>query len=639
MPASPPHPDDTGINPSPEPRFADVLHTRLARRNFLLGAAALGAAHASASRAAAASTLTFTELPLHAPAPDHAVAEGYEARVLIRWGDPVLPDAPAFDPARQSGVAQARQFGYNCDFQAFLPLPRGSDASGHGLLWVNHEYIESFMIFPGLPEKGAALKVTREQVDIEIQAVGGSVVEVIRENGQWKTVLGPRNRRLTGDTPVRLSGPAAGDTRMRTSADPAGILVAGTFANCSGGVTPWGTVLTCEENFDLSFIGDGAKSPEAAGYKRIGLTGQPRAGWGRFHDRFNVEREPNEPNRFGWVVEVDPYDPASTPVKRTALGRFKHEAANTALTADGRLAVYSGDDQRFEYLYRFVTRDVFNPADRAANRDLLDYGTLSVARFGDDGTVTWLPMVFGSGPLTEANGFRGQADVVIDARRAADLLKATPMDRPEDVEPSPVTGKVYVVLTNNTARKPEQTDRANPRARNACGQILEMIPPLVNGKVDHGADVFAWEMFLLAGDPSVAEHQARYGGPLSASGWLACPDNIAFDGAGRLWIASDQGYEQSAFNIGDGLWACDTEGPGRAVTRMFYRVPAGAEMCGPSFTPDSRTLFVAVQHPGTDVEGASRDHPATRWPDFAEDAPPRPATVVITRRDGGIIGG
>jgi secreted PhoX family phosphatase len=326
------------------------------------------------------------------------------------------------------------------------------------------------------------------------------------------------------------------------------------------------------------------------------------------------------------------------PVKRTALGRFKHEGAETALTPDGRLVVFSGDDQRNEYLYRFVSRDQVNLTDRAANRDLLDHGTLSVARFSDGGSMDWLNLVFGEGPFTAANGFQSQADVVIDIRRAADLVKATPMDRPEDVEANHANGKVYVVLTNNSARRADKLDAVNARPNNTTGQIVELIPPTINGKPDHGAPSFRWEMFLMAGNPADPTHKAKYGEGLSASGWLACPDNIAFDQLGRMWIASDQGEAQQKFGIGDGIWACDTEGPGRAVTRMFYRTPTGGEMCGPAFAPDNRSFFVAVQHPAGDDTGSSYDTPSSRWPDFRDDMPPRPAVVVITKDDGGVIG-
>lgn len=634
-----PDQDDASVNRSPERPFATIMQVRLARRGVmrsLLGGAVGMALPAAAARSAEGSSLTFPET---APGvrPDHAVAEGYSTQVLIRWGDPILPDAPAFDPAHQNAAAQAGQFGVNNDFLVFLPLPFGSTGSDHGLLWLNHEYPQAHMMFPGLVEKGSETQVTREQVDIEMRAVGGSLMEIRRQAGAWTVVRGPLNRRVTAETPIRIAGPAAGHKRMQTSYDPTGTQARGTLANCAGGTTPWGTVLTAEENFDAVFMGPANTGPEAGNFARIGLRGRPRQGWGRFHDRFDLAKEPNEPNRFGWIVEIDPRDPASVPIKRTALGRFRHEGAETTLSADGRVVLYSGDDQANEYLYRFITRDRFNPDNRAANRDLLDHGTLSVARFLDDGTLVWERLVFGEGPLTPANGFHSQADVVIETRRAADLLKATPMDRPEDVETNRVNGKVYVALSNNRERT--TPDKANPRPRNTFGHIVELAPPLVAGRPDHGADRFTWDIFLLAGDPGNAEHQARYGGPVSASGWLACPDNIAFDGSGRIWIATDQGAVQQRLGIGDGIWAADTEGPGRAIPRRFFRAPTGAEVCGPAFTPDSRTFFVAVQHPAGDDRDASFDAPTTRWPDFQDGTPPRSAVVVITKNDGGVIGG
>lgn len=454
--------DAIGVNASPEPRFEAVLTRRGLLRGLMAAPALAGAGIAPAS-AASGSTLRFKEIA-HGPQKDHAVAEGYSARVLILWGDPVLPGAPAFDPRKQTAAAEAMQFGTNNDYQAFMPLPMGSQSSDHGLLWLNHEYPQSNMMFPGLGEKGSAAKVCAEQVGVEIQAIGGSVVEIRREAGDWKVVMGPN--------------------------------------------------------------------------------------------------------------------------KRTALGRFKHEAAECALAADGRVVVYSGDDQRNEYLHRFVSRDRVNLADRAVNRDILDHGIASVARFNDNGTVDWMPLVFGEGPFTAANGFNSQADVVIDIRRAADLVRATPMDRPEDVEANHANGRVYMVLTNNSARRADNVDAVNSRPNNTTRQIVEMIPPTVDGKSDYAAASFKWEVFLMAGNPAEPAHKAKYGGELSASGWLACPDNVAFDKMGRMWIASDQGEAQQRFGIGDGIWACDTEGAGRAVTRMFYRTSTGAEICGPAFAPD-----------------------------------------------------
>jgi secreted PhoX family phosphatase len=635
--------DDGPANPSSEPAFGEIVAAHLSRRDLLKGAAATLAAGlfgntlvGCASLAEDAPPLAFTEVT-PGPQPDHAVARGYTAQVLVRWGDKVLPGAPDFEVRRQSVAAQARQFGYNCDFIAYAPLPAGSNASDRGLLWVNHEYTALHMMFPGQDRKTMTATATREMADIELAAHGGSVIEVRRSGGRWQVVEGSRYaRRITAlETPIRLSGPAAGHDRLKTNADRSGRRVIGMLNNCAGGWTPWGTVLSAEENFNMYFGGDVARTPEARNYERYGFAANSRYAFSRFHHRFNVEKEPNEANRFGWVVEIDPYDPQSMPVKRTALGRFKHEGATVWVNPDGRVTVYSGDDQAGDYVYKFVSRGRYDSRDRAANRDLLDEGTLYAARFSDDGTVRWLPLVHGEGPLTAANGFHSQADVLIETRRAADLLKATPMDRPEDVETNPVTGRAYVILTNNTRRKPEEVNRANPRAANAWGQILELIPPGTGRAADHTALEHRWDVFLVAGP---LDRGGRYGKGISAAGWLACPDGMAFDGRGRLWIASDQGGAQSKFRIGDGLWATETIGPGRAATRYFYRAPTGAELTGPCFTPDDRTLFVAVQHPAADDPGSSFDRPSTRWPDFRDDMPPRPSVVAITKDDGGIIG-
>ena len=304
--------------------------------------------------------------------------------------------------------------------------------------------------------------------------------------------------------------------------------------------------------------------------------------------------------------------------------------------------IYSGDDARFDYVYRFVSSETYRPGDKAHNMRLLSEGTLSVARFNEDGSVQWLPLVFGEGSLTPANGFASQAHVLIDARLAGDALKATRMDRPEDVQPVPGTGKVYINLTNNDVRRPEELDKANPRPKNEFGHIIEMTAP--GG--DHTAAKFAWDMLIKCGDPKIAEVGALWNPATSSNGWFACPDNFAVDAQGRLWVATDQGTLWSEkTGKADGLYAVGTEGETRGLSKLFFRCPVGAEMCGPCFTPDGETVFVAVQHPATDGvknwkpfgRELTFEDPATRWPDFKPDMPPRPSVVAIRKQGGGKI--
>jgi len=637
-------------NPSTAPRMAALIEQRLSRRGALFGALAAGLvapfgaeaqtrAHSTGNTPGAGpSTLSFPELR-HQMAAGDAVAEGHRIQTVIRWGDPILAEAPEFDPLKQTAEAQARQFGANNDFLDFRPLPRGSNSSDHGLLVVNHEYTSAHIMFPGLGAGTVAARrgMTDDMLRVEMMAHGGAVVEIRRDGDEWEVVKDSRyNRRITLATPMRISGPAAGDARMKTSADPAGLRVLGMMNNCAGGNTPWGTVLTCEENTNFYFGGAAAETgAQAAQYKRHGIQRNAFNAWGRVDPRFDLDQEPNEPNRFGWVVEFDPYDPESVPVKRTALGRFKHEGCTHAINPDGRVVFYQGDDERFEYVYKFVTARPWNPQDLAANRDLLDEGTLFVARFEADGSMRWLPLTHGEGPLTPVNGFASQADVLIEARRAADLLGATPMDRPEDVETNPVTGRVYVMCTNNDRRPADRVNAANPRPRNIHGHVVEIIPPGAGtAQVDHAATEARWGLFLAAGKPGI-DAGTQYHRATSTEGWLSCPDNCAFDAKGRIWIATDGA--DSAAGIADGLYAADTMGPGRALTRLFYQAPRGAEVCGPCFTPDGSTIFLAIQHPGED-SGSSFDRPSTRWPDFAEAMPPRSAVIAIRRIGGGPIG-
>ena len=652
-----------GSNRSDNPTMGEIIARRFSRRDIMKGALAATAITATVSpmallaadraRAQDATKFNFTEIEAGVDETHH-VAEGYDADVLIRWGDPLFPDSPEFDPMNQTADAQSKQFGYNNDFLGLIAVPGAEDDPDRMLLVANHEYTTEELMFPGLGQQDVEdvgfKGMTPELVSIEMMAHGGAVVEVRRgADGKWSVVKdSPFNRRITAETEMDLTGPAAGSDKLKTSADPTGTKVLGMLNNCAGGVTPWGTWLSGEENFHGYFLGEeageteteGAEDPDKILYERYGVPGSAYA-WGQFHDRFNVTKEPNEPNRFGWIVEIDPTDAGSTPKKRTALGRCKHEGAAGVINKDGRYVIYTGDDERFDYVYKFVTAGTVNPDDRAANLNLLDEGTLYVARFSEDGKLTWLPLVHGQGALTEANGFRDQADVLIFARRAADYLEATKMDRPEDIEANPTTGKVYVILTNNTRRKPEEVNAANPRPENAFGHIIEMMAP--DG--DHAATEFTWEILVRCGDPSVAEVGATFNPATSQNGWFGMPDNCVVDSDGRLWISTD-GNSGKATGRSDGLWAMETEGEERATSKHFFRCPAGAELCGPIFTPDVTALFVGVQHPGEGGEDwpafgrpSTFEDPATRWPDFKEGVPPRPAVVVITKQGGGKIAG
>jgi uncharacterized protein len=634
------------------PTFGDILNQRLGRRDAIrnlatasiLSVATPVYAQNTKSTTSVKMSRGFQEIERGADETHH-VAAGYRADVLIRWGDPITETAPQFDPFKQTASAQEQQFGYNNDYLGFVQL---SEASG--VLCVNHEYTNSSMMHPGVGRSdgnGYNIPYTKDMADIELAASGLSFVELERNGNKWQLAKPGRfNRRLSMRSgEFEITGPAAGHGRLKTAADPRASLIIGTMNNCGGGMTPWGTYLSGEENIDVYFSGAlAADSPEKQNHDTMGVTSRTSSQFHKYDPRFDISMTPNEPNRFGWVVEVDPLDPTWRAKKRTALGRFKHEGAETILNKNGSIVIYMGDDQQFECLYRFVTKQSFNPSNRLANRDLLDEGTLSAARFDADGTLLWLPLIFGQGPLTPANGFQSQADVVIEARKASRLLGATRMDRPEDVEPNPRNGKVYVMLTNNKKRTTETIDAANPRAENVFGHIVEL--ETING--DHAADKMRWSVLVKCGDPAEPVHNAKWHDAISPNGWFAAPDNCAVDPTGRLWVATDQGSNWNATGSADGIWALDTEGATRGLAKMFFRCPIGAEMCGPRFTADGKTLFVAVQHPGTDGmkenDNFGRyptfEDPGTRWPNPADSKlPPQPAVVVITKDDGGIIGG
>ena len=585
-------------------------------------------AHAQSGSQSGASLLGFQGL-VPSLADEVRVPPGYTAQVLLRWGDPVghPSGSPAFKPdASNSAAEQAVQAGMHHDGMSYFPLPGSTTASGasdHGLLALNHEYTDEALLHAnGGRDWGV------EQAQKSMQAVGVSVTEVRRDGSEWKVVRPSRYaRRVTLTTPCLISGPAAGYTLLRTAQDPHGTTVLGTMMNCANGWTPWGSYLTCEENFQ-AYFGATGKLDTTPMQQRYGI-GQASYPHFRLDARFDLAKTPNEANRFGWVVEIDPFDPAAPPVKRTAMGRFKHEAAVPHTGADGRVAFYMSDDEPFEYLYKFVTASAVKPGGATANRHLLDEGALYVARFDDNGRGTWLPLVQGTGPLTAVNGFPDQATVLIHARRAADLVGATTMDRPEGCAVHPATHDVFIACTNNPARgRPgakEGSNAANPRTSNFFGHILR----LREDANAAGATRFRWNFFALAGDPALTEPQFK--GNIKGDAF-GSPDNLYLDARGVLWIQTDMSGsligKPPYANLGNNqVLAAD---PQTGEVRRFLTVPRGAEATGCVLTPDARTMFLNIQHPG--------ESQASSWPDGVAGGRPRSATVVVRRLDGGVIG-
>lgn len=614
-----------------EPEFNRLIEADLSRRGFLkgVGAASMVAFFAASpvAQAVAAATrplLGFQAVPASV-ADTIVVPPGYKAEVLIAWGDALFPDAPAFSQ-NNDAKAQSRQFGDNNDGMSFFSL--GPDRA---LLAVNNEYTNYEYLFADGGKALSAGAVAKAQA-----AHGVSLVELVRKDGKWQAnPKGALNRRITATTPMTLSGPAAGHALLKTQADPEGRTALGTFNNCSNGQTPWGTYLTCEENFN-GYFGSEGKPAQDKRAARYGLAAEDAGfAWHKFDERFDLARHPNEPHRFGWVVEIDPLDPASTPKKRTALGRFKHENAAFTVNKDGRAVVYLGDDERGEHIYRFVSKNRVAPGNDPANRDLLDEGTLYVARFeareGElKGTGLWLPLVHGQHGLTRENGFADQGEVLIFAREAATRLGATTMDRPEWVAVHPHRAEIYCTLTNNKNRgikENQPLDGANPRAENPYGQIIRWRPM----GDDHGSDSFEWDLFLLAGNPGVHKEGLMAGSAnIHPDNMFNSPDGIGFDEAGRLWIQTDGDYsnEKQFAGMGNNQMLCAD--PASGEVRRFLTGPVACEITGLTFSPDWRTMFVGVQHPGE--EGAP-----SHFPDGGT-AIPRSAVLRITRDDGGIIG-
>ena len=644
------------------------------------------------------------------------LASGYTASVLLRLGDPIAAGVPAYrNDGTDAPSTFAWRMGDHHDGIHFFPMgPDGrysATASDRGLLVQNHEAITPMFLHPnGVSTSGSGASQVRTSADEvlrEFYVHGVSVVEVFRNaNGTWTYKQDSGfNRRVHTLTDCVISGPCARTSYMVTRFSPDGSRTRGTVNNCAHGYTPWGTYLACEENWAGYFRRIAATdnprraAKEVTAFARYGVAGNGREVWAtvtpdtsdNLYGRWNAEATGtsaaqdyrNAPNTFGWNVEIDPFNPNAPVKKRTAMGRIAHEGAWVARPVAGRpIVFYMGCDSRNEYIYKYVSNANWDPADAtrgiAAGDKYLDDGKLYVARFNADGTGQWLELRFGTNNVTAAYTpypFSDQADVLIATRLAADAAGATKMDRPEWGAVDPVTGAVYMTLTNtNASNRPlSQTDAANPRHYNDVragstnqfgnpnGHIIRWLEP--NG--DPAATTFSWDIYLFGARATANADNVNLSG-LTADNDFSSPDGLWFSSRGVCWIQTDDGAYTDVTNcmllaalpgtVNDGATKTisnqDSTGttrqqatrigaaPTTAWLRRFLVGPKDCEITGITETPDGQTIFVNIQHPGEDTPAAQIANPAawtSHWPDGGS-ARPRSATIAITRNGGGVIG-
>ncbi|MEL7469254.1 MAG: PhoX family phosphatase [Pseudomonadota bacterium] len=612
---------------SPRPEECDfdrVVESAISRRGFLsvlaVGTATfLTGTSALTGRAdAAADRFGFAQVAANGN-DDITLPEGFTSSPVVNWGDALWSDAPEFDwSVRGTAEQQKMAFGDNNDGMSVMTI------GDKTVLVINQEYTNRDI---ANAHRESKLPETDDDVLKGMLAHGVTIVEIAETDSGWGIVKdSPLNRRITPQTEMEITGPAAGHDLMKTAADATGTKSLGTWNNCANGETPWGTYLACEENFNGYFRSADKDMEVPAALKRYGV-GVDDWGyaWAQIDDRFDISKTPNEPNRAGYVVEIDPSDPTSTPKKRTALGRFKHENADVVVNKDGKVVVYMGDDERGEFLYRYVSNGVYSAG--GSTDDLLVDGKLYAAVFSDDGRGKWAE-------LSEAATGMSAAEIAVHSRIAGSKVGATTMDRPEWVTSNPNKAEVYVALTNNKNRgiKPNKggdetpVGGPNPRAENKYGQIVRWMPD----NEDHTAEGFDWNIFVLAGNPAVHSDDKAGSPNVNAGNMFNSPDGIAFDSKGILWIQTDGNYKNEGDFEGQGNNQMLAADPETGEIRRFLVGPVSCEITGLSFSPDRKTMFVGVQHPGE--KGF-----ASHWP-FGGDTVPRSGVVAVKRDDGGVIG-
>ncbi len=619
--------DETHYPRHGETDFEKLVEKMMSRRGFLSRGAAFAATAFVMSAGgvdplsafANADRFGFEAVPANTR-DTITVPKGYSWHVVARWGDPMWTKGPEFDHAtRGTGASQELAFGDNNDGMSLF------QAGGRNVLAVNNEYANVAIIHGGA---GGGKPQTTDDVRKSKAAHGVSIVEITQKGGKWSIVKDSSyNRKITPDTPMELTGPARGHALMKTAADPNGVKSLGTWFNCGNGATPWGTYLTCEENFNGYFSSSDPEvkiSPEA---RRYGL-GVRDWGyrWAMADERFDIAKHPNEPNRAGYIVEIDPLDPESTPKKRTALGRFKHENAEVVLAANGQVVVYMGDDERGEFIYRFVSAGRY--AEGGDNSNLLESGKLYAAKFAESGRGEWVELT------PESTGMASMAEICIHTRVAASAVKATTMDRAEWVAANPKKAEVYCCLINNKNRgvkpnkggDPTPVGGPNPRAKNRYGQIVRWAPD----KGDHLSSAFSWDLYVVAGNPAVHKGPDAGSKNVTPDNMFNSPDGLAFDANGMLWIQTDGNYKNAKGFAGQGNNQMLVGDPVTGEIRRFMVGPRQCEVTGIEWSADGRTMFVGIQHPG---EWGGDSH----FPDGG-DTTPRSAVVAITRDDGGVIG-